>query len=244
MMTVSAIETEPLSYSIACPFSKSNGAQHRLGRCAFSQWVQQHMAIINESISWHCRKLPMLVLSEGLSVHGWNDMVACPFQSIQWRWTRDLKFHSPARSGGRQITTERAQRARWWFGAGDRALSRRGYETFSPNPQGISQAALRVGDSGGLLVVVINGLVLQCLHKLRMQWSTRRSTRDPFALCSRSKKKRPLLATRHMHDGPPYKRRKQELTTRSGKSSFAMTSPGICLLSVAIHVCTFAFSQR
>ena len=25
----------------------------------------------------------------------------------------DLKFHSPARSGGRQITTERAQRARW-----------------------------------------------------------------------------------------------------------------------------------
>ena len=25
----------------------------------------------------------------------------------------ELKFHSPARSGGRQITTERAQRARW-----------------------------------------------------------------------------------------------------------------------------------
>ena len=114
----------------------------------------------------------------------------------------------------------------------------------TPQLQGISQAALRVGDSGGLLVVVINGLMLQCLHKLCMQWSTRRSTRDPFALCSRSKKKRPLLATRHMHAGPPYKRRKQELTTRSGKSSFAMTSPGICLLSVAIHVCTFAFSQR
>ena len=32
---------------------------------------------------------------------------------------------------------------------------------FLPTPQGISQAALRVGDSGGLLVVVINGLVFQ-----------------------------------------------------------------------------------
>ena len=51
----------------------------------------------------------------------------------------------------------------------------------------------------------------------------------------------PEVASQLMH---PYKRRKQELTTRSGKSSFAMTSPGICLLSVAIHVCTFAFSQR
>ena len=58
------------------------------------------------------------------------------------------------------------------------------------------------------LVVVINGGMFHCL-----QWSTW----DRFALCSRSKKKWPLLATRQMHAGPPYKRRKQELTTRSGK---------------------------
>ena len=66
-----------------------------------------------------------------------------------------IKVSFPSRSGGRQITTERAQR--------------RGMKLFLPTPQGISQAALRVGDSGGLLVVVINGLVFQCLHELRMQ---------------------------------------------------------------------------
>ena len=74
----------------------------------------------------------------------------------RWIGRADLKFHSPARSGGRQITTERAQCARWWFG--DRAPERRGYETFSPNPSGhiASCTALGpVGDSGGPLVVVV-----------------------------------------------------------------------------------------
>ena len=77
------------------------------------------------------------------------------------------------------------------------------------------------------LVVVINGLVFHCL-----EWSTR----DRFALCSRSKKKRPLLGTCHMHAGPPYKRRKQELTRRSGKVELRHAKPRN-LFAFCRHTC-------
>ena len=120
-----------------------------------------------------------------------------------------LKFHAPSRSGGRQIT-KRAQRERWWFG--DRAVRAWVWKFFSHSFRANSKPYF----GRRPLVVVINGHVFHCLQL---------STRDRFALCSRSKKKRPLLATRHMHAGPPYKRRKQELTTRSGKAELRHDKP-------------------
>ena len=85
-------------------------------------------------------------------------------------------------------------------------------------------------------------------HLVRTFCSTRRSTRDPFALCAAAVQRksdrclRPAICmlARHTIDGA----RAHMQQARSGKSSSAMTSPGICLLSVAVHVCTLAFSLR
>ena len=150
----------------------------------------------------------------------------------RWPLAQELKFHAPARTGGCQITTSHAARAWWWFG--DWAGRAWVWKFFSQPFRAKSKPYF----GWRPLVVVINGRVFHCL-----QWSARdRGSLSPSIQRKSDRCLRPAICmlARHTNDGS--KSSQQE--AGRWRQSFAMTSPRICLLSVAMYALSPFRSDR